>query len=276
MPEKSYVPAEYWEQLLAESFDLRKVGYPELSLAYNRCLYRAMAASVSRAIRRGSWKGTDWANVDVLDIGSGTGFWIEFWSLLGVQRLAGIDLTAAAVQNLTARYPKVTFTQRNAADPLPPGAAASVDVISVMSVLHHIPGDDAWRAALANLATMLRPGGKLVVMDPILVRTWWGPPFDATHHGRPRSLAEHEAVLRACDVQIERVLPTVSLLANPVDTGTHFEYRLLCRLWNWFGRAIAKDESTMTRWAGPAYALDRALTRLGYAPSSKLLMCRKS
>jgi hypothetical protein len=43
-----------------------------------------------------------------------------------------------------------------------------------MSVLLHIVDDSRWRRALRNVATVLAPGGHLVVIDPVVVHGWWG------------------------------------------------------------------------------------------------------
>src|SRR6478736_9632574 len=44
-------------------------------------------------------------NIEVLDIGCGTGFYIDLWkSELGAKRVAGIDITKIAVDNLKRKY----------------------------------------------------------------------------------------------------------------------------------------------------------------------------
>ena len=45
----SYRPQEFWEQRLAEQFDLRGTGETGLSLAYNRACYALRAEVLTRA-----------------------------------------------------------------------------------------------------------------------------------------------------------------------------------------------------------------------------------
>lgn len=273
-PPPQYNPKAYWEALLQQRFDLRDVGYPNLSLAFNNCLYRAMADSVERGLRRLHISENAWCNSSVLDVGSGTGFWIEFWMAKGVQRLIGMDLTAKSVSSLAQRYPQLTFQQRDIADPLDTSLFNSFDLISAMSILHHIPSQPRWERALINLGRMLKSGGYLLIMDPILKHQWWGKPFDSSSTGRPRTIVEHKIVLDHAGVVIKFVIPTVVILANPVDARWKLEYQLLAYWWRQFSRIAARDW-LMSRCCSFVYALDRLLCRLNYMPSSKVLVCHR-
>lgn len=269
-----YRPEEYWEKLVGRRFDLREVGYPELSLAFNECMYAAMAHSTERGLRRAGVTA-DWLrSASVLDVGSGVGFWIDFWAAHGVRGITGVDLTRASTERLSQRYPQYRFEQRDVAEPVPDEMRGAFDVISVMSVLNHIPVQERWEAALRNLAAMLRPGGVLIVMDPMLRHPWRGMEPTAASNGRVRTILRHEEVLAAEGVRVEFVLPTVSLLMNPVDTRTGIEAWLLWRWWAVFTR-IASRERPMRLVRPLIYALDRAVCRAGYKPTSKVLFARK-
>ncbi len=274
MQAKDYIPEQYWEALVGRRFDLREVGYPDLSLAFNRCLYHAMRDSVDQALRHLPLTADRLHNASVLDVGPGVGFWVEFWLAKGSGHITGIDLTAASVSRLRQKYPWLTFEQRNVADPIERAAYSTFDVISAMSILNHIPSQNQWEQALLNLGNLLKPNGALLIMDPILKHQWWGKPFDAQSNGRPRTIAEHASVLENVGVSIELVLPTVTILANPVDAKTRAEFRILEWWWKQFSR-IARRERFMATTCGFVYMLDRALCRLQYMPSSKLLVCRK-
>jgi len=271
---EAYRPDEYWEQLVGRRFDLREVGYPELSLAFNRTMYAAMASSTRRGLRR---LGVDAARVSrarVLDVGCGVGFWVDFWAGMGARDITGVDLTRASTERLAERYPEFRFEQRDIGEPVPDGMLGAFDFVSVMSVFNHIPDPARWETALENVGRMLRPGGVLVVMDPMLRHTWRGADYDAASNGRVRSIGRHAEALGRVGVDVELVLPTVSLLMNPVDTRTRAEAWLLWKWWAVFTR-VASREGPM-RLARPlVYALDRAVSATGYQPTSKVLFARK-
>lgn len=270
-----YIPADYWESLVGRHFDLREVGYPNLSLAFNRCMYRGMAASVTGSLERLGMSPESLRSASILDVGSGTGFWIDFWLLQGARQIEGIDLTRTSVDHLTREYPQLSFRQVDVSSELEAEYEQSYDIVSAMSVLHRIPTQIGWLRAVKNLCRVLRPGGHLLLMDPVIVHAWWGPPFDSSHHGRPRTLGEHSRALASEGVTILDVVPSISLLANPVDTRTRMEFRLLNLYWSHFGR-VARREGVMDALSAPLYALDRLLVRMRYAPTSKLLLCHKT
>jgi SAM-dependent methyltransferase len=275
-PVLEYKPNQYWNRLIAEQFDLRGVGYPYLSKAFNQWLYRGMRRAVDRAIGMAGLDAHAIADARILDIGSGTGFWIEYWRAMGARRIDGVDLTDASVEHLARRYPEHSFRQRDIADPLQPEEHGAYDLISAMSILHHIASQARWEAALGNVASMLAPGGHLLLMDPMLRHAWWGPPFGASSHGRPRHTAEHVAILKRHGVEVIGIVPTVSLLANPVDARTRVSFRLQDLLWHKVLTPLARSESAMRLVGAPWYALDRGLCSVGFMPNSKTLVCRRN
>lgn len=271
-----YRPDDYWKRTLEDQFDLRGVGYPYLSKRYNEWLYRGMRHAVDRALERAGLDHASLSRASVLDIGSGTGYWIEYWRARGVRRIEGVDLTEASVAALTSRYPEHRFRQRDVAAPVPQEDLAAYDIISAMSILHHIVSASGWESALDNVARMLKPGGHLVLMDPMLRHKWWGPPFDAASNGRPRTLSEHVRVLSRAGVEPITVLPTATLLANPVDARTRVGFRVQELLWHKVLTPIARRERPM-QVVGPALFLaDRMLCRTGFMPNSKTVVFRKA
>jgi SAM-dependent methyltransferase len=270
-----YRPEIYWEELLQQCFDLRSVGYPFLSKAFNACLYRAMVNSVDRGLRRLGLCKKTLGESSILDVGSGTGFWIDFWLSKGAQQIFGIDLTSKSVSSLSQKYPQLKFEQRDIAAPIDSWTMDAFDVISAMSVLHHIPSQERWEQALVNLCCVLKPGGYMLIMDPILRYQWWGKPYSRSSTGRPRTIAEHQSVLKGRGLSILVVIPTVAILANPIDTKRKVEFRMLEQWWNLFCRVAARERA-MRNSCWLVYVLDRLLCKLSYMPSSKIMLCRKS
>lgn len=100
---------------------------------------------------------------DVLDVGCGEGGVARALSRRGF-RVTGIDPSPAAVARAMQRVPSARFLCARAEElpaRLPPFGAA----IFVNS-LHHIP-EESMPAALLQAAAILRPGGRLVVIEPL-------------------------------------------------------------------------------------------------------------
>lgn len=273
-PHLIYKPQNYWESLLEQGGDLRSVGYPSLSLAFNKCLYQAMADSIERGLQRLELAPGLFQTANIFDVGSGTGFWIEFWLAKGAEQIMGVDLTAGSIASLKNRYPKLKFQQHDIADPLPADFSGKFDLVSAMSILHHIPTPQRWENALLNLGYALKPGGYLLLMDPILRYKWWGEPFNDASNGFPRTISEHLVVLESVGVKLKFVTPTVVILANPVDTKSKLEFQLLTRWWSAFSH-VARRELVMKKCCWLVYSIDRLLYKFNYMPTSKILFCQK-
>jgi SAM-dependent methyltransferase len=266
----AYEPRAYWEDLLGEHYSASGVAYPGLARSLNEAMYRTLRASTAAAL--------DAANLTaprrVLDVGSGTGIWIDFWRGRGVQELVGVDLTQVAVENLRRRHPGVRFEQADAADALPDGG---FDAISAMSVLLHITDDERFRRAVANLAAALNPGGALVLIEPVVVHNWWGPSFDdPAANSRARPLAEWQDALNAHGLRIATLRPATCLLANVVDTRRPRTFRLLQRYWELLALAVGPRERAGAAAGAALYALDRVAVRAARSgPSAKVLIARR-
>jgi SAM-dependent methyltransferase len=105
------------------------------------------------------------ARPSVLDVGSGAGHWVAFsLDVLDSRHVTAVDLSEECVERLRNRFasdPRVRVRQLDASQQL--DSPERFDLIIAIGVMFHIVDDDLWRRALANLATSLSPGGKLVI-----------------------------------------------------------------------------------------------------------------
>ena len=107
----------------------------------------------------------------MLDIGSGSGHWIDFFrDVFFVKQVTGIEITQRMSKFLEEKYagnPDVTVHCADAASPSflasLPALEGSMDYVSAIGVMFHIVDDDRWRQAMRNLAAALKPGGLLIV-----------------------------------------------------------------------------------------------------------------
>ena len=117
----------------------------------------------------------------VLDVGSGSGRWIRFFTTrFNPAKLMGIDFTQASIDLLKKRYADIPQVQTNfrTADLTEPALdlGQKFDLINVMNVLFHIPEPDRFARAMKNLANHLAPGGRLVTTEYLprtTMRTNW-------------------------------------------------------------------------------------------------------
>jgi SAM-dependent methyltransferase len=188
-----------------------------------------------------------WAGRRVLDLGCGTGFWLPVYAqdaaqVLGIEPDPGLLRVAA---DRVAGLRGVSVRAGSAEHlPLPD---ASVDVVHARFAYFFPPGTDA---GLAEVLRVLRPGGKLVVVDndyrwgefavllggsatrpPLLtaaaVDRWWRERGAGRHPVRSRlsfgSRAELAAVLR---IEVPASVADAWLARNPAATGLCYGYVL--------------------------------------------------
>lgn len=199
----SYDPESYWSARLAEHFDLRGVGHISYSIAYNRWSYRCKRRALRAAL------GDITPPFAALDLGSGTGWVVRELLALGAT-VDGCDLTQLAVDRLIETTPSANFFRLAAGSESIPRADASYDVVSAIDVTYHITDDTKWAAALAEMARVLRPGGRLIITE--LEQEVHSAP-----HVRARSRQRWEDEAARYGLTLRVVAPVTSWLERPRD-----------------------------------------------------------
>jgi len=117
----------------------------------------------------------------ILDVGSGSGRWVQFFTNhFRPKKLMGVDFAAAAVRLLNRWYPSTTHTELkfDVCDITKPelDLCERFDLINIANVLFHIPENDRYARAVQNLAGHLAPGGRIVTTEYLprsTMRTEW-------------------------------------------------------------------------------------------------------
>lgn len=143
-------------------------------------------AAIARELR--PWSGD---RRRFLDLGCGTG---EFAAEFPAGRYVGLDLSRAYLQ-FAGRHRQGSFLA-GVGEALP-FADASFDAALVIGVLHHLP-DDVARAAMAELARVLRPHAIVLVIEDIPPPAGENPAGQLMHAldrgGHIRAEAEYRAI----------------------------------------------------------------------------------
>jgi SAM-dependent methyltransferase len=255
-------PRAYWEQRLGAEYSLGGVGYIGLGEGFNRWGYRARRRVFLRTMREFVATGAR-----VLDVGSGTGFYLDRWRELGAGSIVGSDITDVAVSHLARRHPDVEVARFDAGDHTLPWEEESFDAVSAMDVLFHVVDDERFGRALHNAGRLLRPGGVLVFSDLFVHGEPWRAPHQAI-----RSLEEIAAAVDRAGLEVELRRPMLVLLNAPVDTHS----RLLRALWTGLRTAALRGETLGTAAGAAVYPFELALAAaLREGPSTEIMVCRR-
>lgn len=247
---------------------------------YDKWMFR-LRARVFQGVARGL--PLNWPEARVLDVGSGTGFYVDQWHRLGVPKVAGTDLREGTVRELEQRFPGDEFVQVDLCKPLPAyatrlsagrsvGSEARVpvpgfDAVSAMDVLSRIVDGVQYDQALRNIASLLKPGGWLLWSDFFLRQM----ERTSRHLGRP--LRESEAAVRAAGFDIVDRRPMFVVMNYPADAKS-----TLAR-WGWKVLVAPAALVEPLGWLVGAilYPVERQLTRLmKESPSTEIMVCRRA
>ena len=269
-----YEPVGYWEKLLNDRPGLAGVADPsqaEFALARS---YRVVRRNAFRLLRDHGLRRLDGCHV--LDVGSGSGYWLSTWHESGARSVTGIELTSVGSERLRRTHGYATVLQCDV------GAetfdlAGKFDLISAMSVMLHIVDDAAFRRALGRLAEALAPQGTLLVADPVLTRRDTRLPPAPGDNSVARPLREWQEASSAVGLEIVAVRASTVLQGNPIDVRDARNLSRLNRLWWEFGRLQRRAPSPVAKGVVNLTALaDQALTHVpAPAISSKLMLLRR-
>jgi len=199
-----YQPQRFWEERLQANFNLRGVGHISFSESYNRWMYRRKAAVINAV-----FAGIDLKGKHVLDIGCGTGFFVE-WYLRHSALLSGLDITEVSVRELSKRFADCAFRTQDITDSSY-RTDASFDIVNMWDVVYHIVDDAALERGLDNICKSLKERGLFLFTD------WFGAAEDihVAAHVKVRSLNTYLKLLGDRGFVLVQVKPLYGMLNLP-------------------------------------------------------------
>jgi SAM-dependent methyltransferase len=205
---------------------------------------RAVAAALLEPWARGR------NGLRLLDAGCGTGFNLVALASLG--RAAGIDLSPEAIRFCRERGVRSARASLLAL----PFPAATFDVVTSFDVVYHdwVPDD---RAAVAEMARVLRPGGALLVRVPAL-EALRGAHDSEVLTRRRYTRAELERLVESCGLSVLRASYCNSLLLPLL-----FARRTLDRVLHREGSDVGFLPAPLERLFGFLMSIEAALVRRG-------------
>jgi SAM-dependent methyltransferase len=256
-----------WEHRLKHNAGVRGVGHTDLGAQYNLWLDQVRRTIFHRAIYS---LQPDWSGTRVLDVGSGTGFYMRLWKHAGVSAVTGSDLTGIAVSRLLETFPTQEILRLDIGAPFSPFFVEELgrfQAISAYDVMFHIVDDARYERAIRNVSALLSPGGVFFFSDLFL--------HGETLRGERvvfRTLKDVTHILAAAGFEIVRRFPMFVIMAQPLDTSS-VSGRFL---WKLLTYPMRKSEAFGFLVGGSLAPIELVLTKiLRESPTTEVMVCRK-
>lgn len=262
-------PKEYWEERLSKNYDISGVGYLPLGKSFNNWMYRVRKNVFNYHIKK---LNIPKENSSVLDIGSGTGFYIHLLEKYGIGQIMGVDLTETATNGLKEKFPKHHFEQVDISLPNMELKKAPFDLVTCFDVLFHIVDDKKFQSALKNISNVTKEQGYFIFSD-----NFADVQETATHHVS-RTATHIRESLKKVGLEVIDYAPTFVLLNAPAATKN----KLFKFYWNVLHNALFMLNRLKLGFIGGIvgavlYPIEILLVRsLKNGPSTKIVVCKKT
>jgi SAM-dependent methyltransferase len=153
--------ADYWNRRLTTDFSLRGVGHVQFPRYYNRWLYARKQVVLQNALAK---IPGGVAEKTVLDIGCGTGFFVERYAAAGA-RVSAMDISLKSIEELSLRHPQVRFRHGDISGADGAAFEGTFDIINMWDVMYHIVSEEGFQNACRNIAAMSHSGTRFLVTD---------------------------------------------------------------------------------------------------------------
>lgn len=192
-PEQS---RDYWDRRHVEADELASGGNIGYDRPTNAMLYAVRTARLIDALG----PGTDpTLPLRVLDAGCGKGHFSRQLASFGYA-VDGIDTSAHAIARCRqAGGPTESYSVSSLSEWAPPHL---YDVVVCIDVLYHLMDDAEWEASVRNLASLVRLGGilGLVDHDRDADRVW-------QVYQKTRAVSRYRELLQECGFEVRRFVP---------------------------------------------------------------------
>lgn len=103
---------------------------------------------------------------DVLDVGSGSGHWIDFYKSMGANQITGMDISRSSYNYLKNKYQEesnIEVHQGKAVDVIRELNGRHYDIANAIGVMFHIIDDAEWEETIYCISNSLSKNGLFVV-----------------------------------------------------------------------------------------------------------------
>lgn len=190
-------PDNFFEKYHDKWFNEKDLISPDWTWFETKYHYNLVENGIIDLLRK---RFSDITGKCVLDVGTGTGHWVEFYlKYLESSHVTGVDFSRSSVNVLRGRYTDHENVSFQHADISVRNIELvnRFDVINAIGVMFHIVDDARWKQAIENLVLSVKQGGVIIVGGEFGCET-----RELGVIRRHRSLDEWKTVLRQAGAEV--------------------------------------------------------------------------
>lgn len=261
---KQFNQPEYWQSRISGELDLGVVGYRSLGKGYNQIIYQRRLEALNEIVSASS---KPFNELKILEIGCGSGFYVEYWQSLGVRSLTGVDISPGSIELMKKLYPNYSFfvvdgTNSNALASL----NGQFDIITIFDVIYHVIDDNKATKLLLNCASVLNNTGNILVTDC---------PGDTNYgfvkHVRYRSTSFYVESLNSVEHVILDRMHLFNLLHPPLARNKALDY-VISGLYYLAGKLWRLHDAIGRMFGRMFYDIDSVLFAFGIRLPNQVMM----
>ncbi len=159
----SYNDREFWDSsFYVDGVSDSKTLSPIKSSLSSQYHYSSVELIILRTVFNNK---IDLEGKSLIDLGSGSGHWIQFYHSVGVKYITGIDVSKTSIDFLRKKYSNestLVFHHGKALECLRK-IDTTVDFVNAIGVMFHIVDDTEWRETIQMISERLNKGGIFIV-----------------------------------------------------------------------------------------------------------------
>lgn len=271
-----YDNTAHWRNLHLKYGDsLKSVGISGLSETYNQLKYSSESESLVKILDKLKASLLNKEKLSVLDIGAGIGFWSElinsyFQQHDKISEITSLDISQSALEIIKSKNPAFKTVAADLKTIDTESSAECFDFVIACYCFHHLTGLLDYLNAVKFGARSVKPGGYLVIMDPILSK-----PFSKFYsvdystysgHSFPRPLYLIDGLLLESGfkrIEIDNALSYI--LAANVESNSRWGYFVQNKIWKFFYYLIYKNDGLTRAIRGLIKSVDAMLKNSKYS-----------
>ena len=161
--DRKYDDTKYWDNIFyTDGISDSKTISKNKSLITTKYHYNSMESLILKHLRNNL---ISIHNSHILDIGSGSGHWIDFYVSLDAGVITGIDVSNTSFNYLNKKYtnnPNIKIYQGRALEVINK-LNSTYDVVNAVGVMFHIVDDFKWQNTIYSIGKVINKGGIFII-----------------------------------------------------------------------------------------------------------------